>query len=304
MSTNSSAAALVRKQLSRLSRERGENMQLLLSRYANERFLYRLSQSTYRDRFILKGATLFTLWTGVPHRATRDIDLLGFGEATPEAIRAAFLAVIGDNSSAVEDGLEFKLDTLNVEPIREGQEYGGLRATLAAELSGARIRLQIDVGFGDAVVPAAEEVPLPALLELPAGRLRAYPKEVVIAEKLEAMVRLGLLNSRMKDFFDVALLSETFDFDGKVLTSAIAATFARRQTKVPSGAPLALTEQFYADPTKLAQWNAFVRKADAGEARALPDTVQQLSHFLLAPLSAVTSGAPFEQRWSKGGPWQ
>jgi predicted nucleotidyltransferase component of viral defense system len=204
--------ASVRARLLGLARERKEDFQLVLTRYANERLLFRLAQSPHASRFVLKGAALFTVWTGEPHRATRDIDLLGFGDPSEEALRSLFAEVLA--LEVAEDGVQFDLGSMTVGPIREDQEYGGVRIVLGAQLTSAKVRLQIDVGFGDAITPDAVVVSLPALLDFPAPRLRAYPRETVVAEKTEAMVKLGLANSRMKDFYDLVILSRMFEFLG------------------------------------------------------------------------------------------
>jgi predicted nucleotidyltransferase component of viral defense system len=224
-------AASVRARLQRVAQERREDVQLVLTRYANERLLHRLSVSPHASQFVLKGAALFTLWTGRAHRATRDLDLLGFGESTVERVRSVFDEIL--RLDVPEDGATFDVESLSVAAIRGGQEYGGVRALFDARVGSARIRMQIDVGFGDAITPAAEIVSFPALLDFPAPKLRAYPRETVVAEKVEAMVKLGMTNSRMKDFFDVVVLSRMFDFDGALLTRAIRATFVRRGTSLP-----------------------------------------------------------------------
>jgi predicted nucleotidyltransferase component of viral defense system len=219
-------AASVRARLLQLAKTRGEDFQLLLTRYANERLLYRLSKSRHASGFVLKGAALFMLWTEKPHRATRDVDLLGFGDPSPDRIRGVLHDVV--ETKVDDDGLVFDASSLEIGAIREEQEYGGIRAVLIARLAAAKIRLQIDVGFGDVITPQAIDVDYPALLEFPAPHLRAYPRETVVAEKLEAIVHLGLANSRMKDFYDLMVLSRSFTFEGDVLVRAIRATFERR----------------------------------------------------------------------------
>jgi len=195
----------VRARLLRLARERGEDFQLVLTRYVNERLLYRLAASPHGSRFVLKGAALSTLWTGEAHRATRDVDLLGFGDSSEANLRAVFAEVLALNVQ--DDGVQFQADSLDVGPIREDQDYGGVRIVLLALVTTAKVRLQIYVGFGDAITPDSLLVDFPALLDFPAPRLRAYPRETVVAEKLEAMVKLGLANSRMKDFYDLVVLA-------------------------------------------------------------------------------------------------
>ncbi len=190
--------ASVRARLLRLSRERGEDFQLVLTRYANERLLFRLASSRHAQRFVLKGAALFTLWTGKTHRATRDLDLLGSGNPSVDHMREVFAEVLA--LEVADDGVRFDLGSLAAGLIREEKEYGGVRLELVGRITNAQVRLQVDVGFGDAITPEASVIDFPPLLDFPAPRLRAYPRETVVAEKFEAMVQLGTLNSRMKDF--------------------------------------------------------------------------------------------------------
>jgi predicted nucleotidyltransferase component of viral defense system len=231
--TPTNIGASVRARLLGLARHRGDDFQLLLTRYANERLLYRLGKSHHGSRFVLKGAALFTLWTGKPHRATRDVDLLGFGDPSVPHVRSVLTEVL--SLDVGDDGVAFDVGSLEVGPIREEQEYGGVRAIVVARLASARVRLQIDIGFGDAITPAAVEVEFPTLLDFPPPRLRAYPPATVVAEKLEAMVQLGIANSRMKDFYDIVVLSRMFEFDGQLLVQAIRATFERRKTPPSDG---------------------------------------------------------------------
>jgi predicted nucleotidyltransferase component of viral defense system len=275
--------ASVRTRLINIERERVQDFQLLLIRYALERLLYRLSISQYRDRFILKGALLLTTWFDVPHRPTRDLDLLGHGEATAEAIRQVWLEVL---SIAADDGMEFDVEGLQVGPIREDMKYGGFRMRTKATLAVARIPITVDVGFGDATEPGPEEIDLPVLLEFPAPHLRAYPRESVVAEKYHAMVELGLVNSRMKDFYDVWLLGRTQAFDLDRLARAIAATFRRRGTEFPAGIPDAFTPAFYENSSKQKQWAAFIRDLEVG-APALAVVVPEVAAFLTPFFDAV-----------------
>lgn len=292
--------ASVRARLLRLARERGEDFQLVLTRYANERLLYRLASSEHASRFVLKGATLFTIWTGEPHRATRDVDLLGFGDPSEHHIRAVFADVIAVEVD--DDGVRFDARMLEVGPIREEQDYGSVRVVLVAQVTSAKVRLQVDVGFGDAITPDAVNVDFPPLLDFPAPSLRAYPRETVVAEKLEAMVKLGQANSRMKDFYDLAVLSQTFAFEGELLVRAIAATFARRGTPLPAGLPVALTQEFTDDRMKTTQWSAFVRKSGAPPLGELRYVAATIARFVEEPLFAA-AGPTFEKHWAPGGPW-
>lgn len=281
MTEEEARAVSIRQRLLNKARADGEEFQRLLTRYALERLLYRLGRSDYQERFVLKGALLFFAWTSRPHRTTKDLDLLGFGEPSVEALAAVF----GDlcRVPAEEDGLDFDAGTVAAREIREESEYGGIRVTLTASLAGARIPLQVDVGFGDAVTPPAKRVDYPALLDLPAPRVRAYPPETVVAEKLEALVRLGMDNSRMKDFYDLWVLSREFVMDQAVLAAAVRVTFVRRQTPLPQEVPVALTATFASDPAKQAQWAAFVRRSlsPTEPAPVLADLIPLLDLFLM-----------------------
>lgn len=293
--------ASVRARLSRLARERGEDFQLVLTRYANERLLFRLASSTHAQRFVLKGAALFTLWTGKPHRATRDLDLLGFGDPGVHHVREVFAEVLA--LDVPDDGVRFDCESITVGLIREEQEYGGVRVELVARITNAQVRLQVDVGFGDVITPEASAVEFPPLLDFPAPKLRAYPRETVVAEKLEAMVQLGMANSRMKDFYDVAVLARDFDFEGELLVRAIRATFERRKTALPTTTPVALTPTFAEDATKKTQWAGFVRKAGVRDVVSLSETIAAVRAFVEAPLVSSANGHPAPATWRADGPW-
>jgi hypothetical protein len=218
----SNLTASVRQRLQNISRTKKEPFDLVLSRYAVERLLYRLSLSTYADRFLVKGAMLFPIWFEEMHRPTRDVDLLGFSENDEETLERIFKRLCA--MDVEEDGLIFDAKTVKAERIQEDAAYTGIRVTLVVTLEKARIPVQADIGFGDVVTPSPEEVTFPTLLDFPAPKLRAYPIYTVVAEKLEAMVSLGEANSRMKDFFDIWFLSQRFEFDGRLLAEAIQAT--------------------------------------------------------------------------------
>ncbi|MBN1773514.1 MAG: nucleotidyl transferase AbiEii/AbiGii toxin family protein [Deltaproteobacteria bacterium] len=296
-------AASVRQRLLDLARKRGEGFQGVLTRYGIERLLYRLSRSPHADEFVLKGAMLFAVWTGEMHRATWDVDLLGRGEPEPGRIARLFAGVC--RVPVVEDGLVFDAGSVRAERIREDLPYQGLRVRLAGRLGAARIQLQIDVGFGDAVRPPPRKLPLPTLLDLPAPALKSYPREAVVAEKLNAMVTLGMANSRMKDFYDLWVLAMGFPFDGRATADAVRATFKRRRTPLPADEPLALTDVFAGDSTKQVQWKAFVRRGrlrpdDPG----LPAVIDALRGFLLPPIRTLAAGDAFDAAWAPGGPWR
>ena len=295
-------AASIRQRLLNLSRVSGDDFQLVLTRYAVERLLYRLGESEHAPQFVLKGAVLFALWTGRMHRPTRDLDLLGSGDPDEGRLNEVFGSLC--RTQLLDDGLVFDPDTVQVRPIREDQEYGGSRATFIARLGTARVDLQVDVGFGDVITPRAEVVEYPTLLGMDPPRLWAYPRQTVVAEKLDAMVQLGLTNSRMKDFFDLLVLARTFPFEGPLVRDAVAATFARRKTPLPGQVPVALTEAFGQDESKRKQWAAFCNRGGlTGQAGELIDVVAELEVFLWPPLAAVSESAPFPQVWRPGGPW-
>lgn len=252
-------AASVRARLLNLARETQRPLDQLLTRYALERLLYRLSLSAYRDRYVLKGALLVTTWFDSPHRPTRDVDFLGFGDPSINVMVARFREIA---AIPVDDGLAYDTDSLKAELIREDQHYGGVRLRTTAALAGARIPIVIDIGFGDATEPGLQEIDLPVLLDMPAPHLLAYPPETVIAEKFEAMVKLGLANSRVKDYYDVWALLTTLEFDQERLASAIRATFERRGTVLPLGTPDALTSTFAEDDARKSQWRAFTQNVE------------------------------------------
>lgn len=269
--------ASVRARLLTLAREKGQAFDLLLTRYATERLLYRLSTTPHRDRFVLKGAMLITTWFDDPHRPTRDVDLLSYGDPAPEPMLAVFKEICEIKEN---DGIIFDVDALRIDLIREQLEYGGLRLRTTARLAGARITVVIDIGFGDAIEPGVEEINLPVMLDLPAPRLRAYPRETVVAEKFQAMVLFGLANTRMKDYYDIWILSRSYAFDAERLSRAIAATFERRGTAIPEDLPDALTPAFSTDATKQRQWEAFARDLFA-EVPSLEVIVADLAGFLM-----------------------
>lgn len=295
--------ASVHQRLLNLAVKRQEPFQVVLTRYALERLLYRLGQSDAANRFILKGALLFWLWDEQLHRATRDLDLLGSGDNSVEQCEQLFRALCALPVEA--DGLIWLPESVEVRQMREDEEYEGLRVQLEARLGNARIPVQVDIGFGDAVTPAALEVEFPTLLNFPAPRLRAYPRETVVAEKLWILVQLGMANSRLKDFYDLWVLGHRFSFEGAMLAQAIQATFARRRTPLPGETPLALTATFAENQGKQVQWQAFLRKGKLEvEASGLGAVVNFLQGFLLPPMQALTSHQPFLLIWPAGGPWE
>ncbi len=253
-----SLAQSVQVRLVRHAREIGVDPNLVFTRYGVERFLYRLSRSPYAEQFVLKGALLLLAWLGETLRPTRDADLLGYGELSDGALKGIFQEVCAVEGEP--DAVTFLPGTVEVQAIREEDAYGGRRVTLRARLGPARIRVQVDVGIGDAVVPDPQWLEYPSLLDLPRPRLRAYPREAVVAEKLHAMVLLGMRNSRMKDYFDMHALLREAGMDARRLASAIASTFVRRRTGIPGTRPVGLSDAFSEDAGHQIQWRAFLDK--------------------------------------------
>ena len=298
----SNIAASVRQRLLKIIRETGDNANLVWTRYATERLLYRLSVSEYAEEFVLKGAMLFMAWTGQPYRPTVDMDFASRGVASSERLARVFRDVCA--VEVVTDGLEFDANSLKVSPIREGQEYQGQRVTLMAFLGKARISIQVDIGFGDVTTPKARMIVYPTLLDFPAPHIRACPRETVVAEKLQSMVMLGIVNRRMKDFYDLYVPARDFAFDGAILTRAIKATFKRHKTEIPHAIPFSLTEEFGRDGTKSIQWKAFVRKGGFQQNVAeFTEILLHLREFLLPPLIAASGQGDIPNRWNAGGPW-
>jgi hypothetical protein len=276
---------------------------LVLARFATERLLYRLSRSRHADRFVLKGALLLLVWLGEAIRPTRDADLLGFGDLDPDGIGRTFTEVC-----AVEvepDGIRFDAGSIRVTAIRPEDAYGGQRVTLLGHLGPARLRVQVDVGIGDAVFPEPEWLDFPSLLDLPRPRLRAYRPETAIAEKLHAMVVLGSKNSRMRDFFDIHALAMHGQFDGERLAGAVRATFERRRTTILADPPIALTAAFAEIEGKRAQWAGFVRKSRLASAPSdLASVIGGVAAFAGPVLAAAARGKAFSGSWPPGGPWR
>jgi hypothetical protein len=294
-------AASVRERLFQLSKARKEDFQLVLQRYAVERLLFRLERSPDQNRFILKGAMLYLAWGEDVYRPTRDLDLLGLGPAEPGSVAECFRTVC--TVEAPDDGLTFLPSTVRAEQIREGAEYGGVRVRVQARLGSACIDLQVDVGFGDSVVPAPQEIDFPTLLGGPAPRIRAYPRESVVAEKLHAAALLGDTNTRMKDFYDLLTLSRLFPFQGPTLTRAIAATFERRQMPLPATLPLSAS--YFADDTRAGRWRAYLDQTrQSATPRDFAAVGEALREFLGAPYTAVLSEDRFRASWVPGGPWR
>lgn len=303
MSTN--IADSIKARLLNRDRGVGTEFELLLVRYACERFLYRLGQSEVGDKCILKGATLLAMWMKEPYRATRDIDLLALGSSDEQTVRTIVTTVC--SIPCEEDGITFDLDTLRISPIRENQRYQGQRARLRARLGTAQIPVQIDFGFGNAVTSVVDEENLPTLISgVPAPSLRTYPRVATIAEKFETMVQLGTGNSRMKDFYDVWALSETFQFGGAELQEAVERCFERRGTAWTPTVPDALTSAFYSNPDLQFRWQSY---GQDGQLLSSPPSAfeaigERIQAFLGPVRDSVLADETFDMYWPAGGPWQ
>ena len=295
-------SASVQQRLLNVTQESGEDFQYVLMRYGLERLMYRLSRSVYAKEFVVKGAMLLRVWTVEQYRPTKDLDLLGILERSSEELSQIFKDVC--TVSVEDDSLVLLSDTVRVREIREDNNYGGRRVTLEARLGKIEIPLQIDIGFGDAVTPEAQSEEFPTLLDFSPPILLAYPRETSIAEKFEAIVSLALTNSRMKDYYDLWLLSQQCDFDGAILMRAIKATFKRRRMRLPKEVPIGLSHEFVADASKQSQWQAFLRRSRLGSKEIdLEKVVNVIAAFIMPPTAAAAEGEPFSLRWTKRGPW-
>lgn len=295
--------ASVAARLLHRAKQTGDVYQTLLTTFCFERFLYRLGKSEVRERFVLKGAMLLRLWSDQPYRATRDLDLLRNGDGSFEAIRSDLRTIC---AIPVEpDAVVFGADSIRIEAIRPEDEYAGTRATLTARCGSARLSLQIDMGLGDSVWPTPQSCVYPALLDFPAPKVLAYPREAVVAEKLEALVVLGDRNSRIKDFFDLQFVASHFEFDRATLTEAIRRTFERRRTPIPADEPIGLLPAYWENPSRPAQVRAFARRAGLTVAKEPGvEFARVLAAFLSPVLQDVRSGVPRVGTWPPGGPWQ
>ena len=299
----SNIAASVRARLQNVARESRANFQRVLTRYALERLLFRLSVSPHKGSFVLKGAMLYAAWLDDPFRTTRDLDLLAFGERDAERLAKIFREVCVQ--PVEEDGLIFDSGNLVVEQIRDDQAYGGLRLRTSAHLAAAVVPVRIDVGFGDAVTPDPIELEYPVLLNQPAPRLNVYPRETVVAEKFEAIVALGLANSRMKDFYDLLAMSRLFVFEGAVLAAALHATFERRGAQLPGDPPPSLTNAFSEDPQKMQQWRSFLaREPLLIDEPDLSTVVREVSAFVMPAAHAAIDGCRMPILWGPDEGWR
>ena len=311
-------AASIRQKLLNLSRERGESFDFVLQQYAIQRLLYRLSVSEYHDQFLLKGAMLFSVWTGDLHRPTKDIDLLGFGSNDTDVLVNDFKVICAIEA---DDGLIFDIESIQGVRIKEDSLYQGVRVTGFAHLEKAKIGLQVDIGFGDAVTPNARLATIPSFLDFPAPIMKIYPVYTVIAEKFHAMVALGLFNSRIKDFYDIWMIAihglQEGDFllggdaldgtalDGTLLVSAIRSTFNRRNTVMSTEMLSVFTAEFMQDKNKHRQWNAFLNKNRIVSDQSFENIQQGLRRFLEPAYQAAALGAEYPFKWDVSeGKWK
>jgi len=294
-------AASVRQRLLNRARETGRPLNELLQYFAMERFLYRLSRSRYSDNFVLKGALMLAAWKAPVSRPTMDIDLLGRMDNSIEAIITSIRDIC--SQEVVPDGIIFDLGSIRGERITEDAYDEGVRVRFKGSLDTARLTMQVDIGFGDVVVAGPAFLEFPTILDLPAPKLHGYSKESTIAEKFEAVVKLGELNSRMKDFFDIWLLSRQIDFEGKKLAKAIKKTFFARRTEIQSE-PIALTKAFFEEPVMVTQWRGFIRK---NRLTNVPEdfrvVVEAIAVFLGPVSKSLAEERPFEATWKAPGPW-
>lgn len=299
-------AASVHQRLLNLAREHKEEFNFLLTKYALERLLFRVSQSKHADVFVLKGALLFELWTEKRYRPTRDADFLASGENSLERLCGIFKEICDE--PVVDDGLRFDPASVRAERIREDADYEGVRVKFRGHLEKAAVSVQIDIGFGDVITPEATKVTFPSMLGFPKANLLAYPKETVVAEKFEAMVKLGMVNSRMKDFHDVRSLCQEFLFDGRTLSAAVWNTFSRRNPDNPGRVvekmPLVFTPAFFEDENKQKQWVAWCRKNRGYVSDvSLKSVCLDIAEFLRPVLEALRDRQPFDRSWLPRGPW-
>ena len=269
--------ASVRARLLNIAREQKQTFNFVLNRYAIERLLYRLSQSKHADRFVLKGATLLMTWFDEPFRGTQDLDLLGYGDPDPDAVLGLFREILAIDD---QDGVNFDVAAARIDRIREQIEYGGLRIRTIAEIGGAKVPVSVDIGFGDATEPGAEDLDFPVMLEMSPPKLQGYARETVIAEKFQAMVSLGHANTRLKDYYDIWILSQSFTFEDGRLPQAIAATFDRRGTPIPVDLPDGLTPEFAANDQKKKQWQSFIGGV-ALDPGSLSHVVESIASFIM-----------------------
>jgi len=298
----SNLPASIHQRLLNQAKKDGRPLQELLQYFAIERFLFRLSQSPHATKFYLKGALMLRLWDSPLSRPTIDVDLMSRHVVSKDILEKTIKEVC--EQRVADDGCLFDSSTVQAEPIRIDNNYGGIRIEFIAHIGKMRLNMQVDVGFGDVIVPGPVPIDFPALLDFPSPHLLAYSPESAIAEKFQSMVVLDSANSRMKDFYDIWLLARSHSFKGAVLSRAIHATFARRHTSLPQEPPTALRDTFVRDQTKQSQWNAFIRKGRiVVDKVTFAEVVEVLRVFLMPPTLAAAKSEAFESHWPAGGPW-
>ncbi|MEN6643775.1 MAG: nucleotidyl transferase AbiEii/AbiGii toxin family protein [Armatimonadia bacterium] len=292
--------ASIHARLRNLAHAENRHFEEVLQLFVMERFLYRLAQSSYSDRFLLKGALVFLAWRGKADRPTQDVDLLGRLRNDLPTIRTALQEVC--SVVCEEDALTFQLQGLS-ENTRD-HTYHGIRAIIRANLERTRVIFKVDIGFGDPVTPAASESSFPTLLPMPAPRLLLYTKETVVAEKLHAIAQFGVLNSRLKDYYDLWLLSQTESFEGAALVTAICSTFGCRGEPVLAELP-GLSDRYLANPRAASAWQALAARSHLRDVPAdLPSALQVIRSFAVPVLTAIDTGQPFADVWLHPGPWR
>jgi predicted nucleotidyltransferase component of viral defense system len=295
--------ASVRDRLKKIADKTGEDYNALLVRYVIERLLFRLSISKHKSRFVLKGAMLFALWKDTPHRVTRDLDLLGFGESSIEELKTVFGEICAQAVPA--DGVIFDPASVKAESIRAQELYVGVHVDVQGRIGNARTLVQIDVGFGDATAVDPVDVEFPTLLDMPAPKVRAYRMETSLAEKYSATVSLRMTNTRMKDYFDFWFLGKHFEFDGQELAVSLHATLKRRGNDIPTETPIGFTEAFAKDASRQAIWKSFWKKSVRSDpALTLEEVVSFAASFLVPPAIAAAKGQKFARKWKPGGTWK
>lgn len=293
--------ASLHQRLLKVSKQTGRPFSDLVMYYAIERFLYRLSMSQYANQIILKGGLMLHVWNTAITRVTRDIDVLGRLSNDLTQVKEAVQAVCA--TAVKDDGLVFDPQTVVTARIAEDADYEGVRATFKGQFGKVPLAMQVDFGFSDIITPQPTRITYPGVLDFPPATLLAYNRETVVAEKFEAMTKLGEVNSRMKDFFDVWVLSQGFAFDGALLADAVQSTFAHRKTEMEIK-PACFTERFTKAPAKAVQWKAFLRTSRVGKSPAdFAEVVGHVEGFLRPVAESLMSQKHHRQQWQPGGPW-
>ena len=294
--------ASVRARLQNKAKEEERPFSEILQYYGMERFLYRVSQSKYAGIFVLKGALMFMVWHVPERRTTLDIDFFAQYDNKIASIEKMLKDICKIN--VVSDGLIFDITSVKGKRIKEDADYGGVRVKFVGLLERSRIPMQIDIGFGDSIYPKPKMIEYPVILDFPKPKLKGYPAESIISEKFEAMIKLGLLNNRMKDFYDIWLMMRQFDFNGGRFIEALKRTFKQRKTPLPQHKPLFAEEIYDEKSDRQTLWKALLNKADIKHApEKLNTTAKAIEKFLIKPLNAINKGEKFNEKWKASGPW-